>query len=96
MGLLRRWSDPRTGASIGNALWVIAQVQVDTERQGARIKMATYVGVAEYSAGKQPIDETERNVTGSAYFVNFRDPNYAMAQGYVAGLPEFSGSTVVP
>jgi hypothetical protein len=95
MALIRLWRDARTGLSLGNACWVVGEVQTDTERDGTRIKMAVYVGLAEYSAGRQPIDEVEQIVTGSAYFQNFDTPNRSMAQGYVAGLPEFSGSTAV-
>ena len=95
MPLIKRYNDPNTGASIGNACWVIAEVQLDTERNAARIKMATYIGLLEYSAGRTPIDQSESVVTGTAYFQNFENPNLSNAQSYVAGLPTFSGATVV-
>ena len=95
MGLTRRYSDPTTGASFGQAHWVVGEVQVDTARNGARITMATYVGVAEYSAGKQPIFQNAYDVTGSAYFSAFEVPLYATAQQFVAAQPEFSGAQVV-
>lgn len=74
---------------------MVGEVRLDTEQNVARIRMATYIGLAEYSAGKTPIDQIEQNVTGSAYFANFENPNLAMAQGFVAGLPQFSGAQVV-
>lgn len=95
MPLIKRWNDANTGASFGNACWVVGEVRLDTEQNATRIKMAVYIGLAEFSAGKSPIDQIEQSVTGSAYFANFENPNLAMAQGYVAGLPQFSGAQVV-
>jgi len=95
MGLIRKYQDPNTGASFGQALYVIGEVAIDTAGDRARITVATYIGVPQYSAGKAPIDTFERVVSGSAYFLNFEGPLKQMAQDYAAGLPEFSGSTVV-
>lgn len=95
MPLIRRFFDPNTGASFGTACWVVGEVQLDTERDGVRVNIATYVGLPEYSAGRQPIQQIQRDLTGTPYMVNFDVPIRSMAQAYIASLPEFSGSIVV-
>jgi len=93
--LIKGYADQNTGASFGQACYVVGEVAVDTAGNRARVTMATYVSQSAYSAGKQPIDQAERVVTGSAYFATFEVPLVQSAQSYVAAQPEFSGATIV-
>jgi hypothetical protein len=99
MPLQGPWSDPNTGASTGRAVTVVGEVQVDTRQRMGIAYVATYIGLAEYSAGKQPISGPDPRtivMTGSAYLSIFDTPLRQRAQSYVAGLPEFSGAQLLP
>jgi len=96
MPIQKGWVDPRTGATYPQALFVVANTRVDTQAQQADLNMAIYVGASQYSAGRQPLQTQDFTVTGTAYLLNFDASVRSLAQTYVAGLPQFSGGTVVP
>jgi hypothetical protein len=95
MPIQKAWVDPRTGATYPQAFFVLANTQFDTQSRRAGLNMAVYAGIAQYSAGKEPLVTQDFEVTGSVYMVNFDANARSLSQAYVAGLPQFSGGVVV-
>lgn len=97
MPIQKPYYDSNTGLSLGNALWVIGEVINDTRQHKATILQNVYVGLAEYSGGRQPLNAVpiEYPVSGIPYLNGVENPLRQRAATYIQGLPEFSGGVIV-
>lgn len=97
MPLIKSYFDPNTGLSLGQACWVVSEIETDTRQKKATALTNVYVGLAEYSGGKQPLNgdtPMRYDISGSPY-ANVESNLRTRAQTYIAGLAEYSGSQIV-